>query len=52
LTKEGVGILMISSELPEILAMADRIFAMRRGTFTAEYQRGETTQEELLKSVS
>ena len=52
LTKKGVGILMISSELPEILAMADRIFAMRRGTFTAEYQRGETTQEELLKSVS
>ncbi|MBA7656068.1 Ribose import ATP-binding protein RbsA [subsurface metagenome] len=52
LTKEGVGILMISSELPEILAMADRIFAMRRGTFTAEYQRGETTQEKLLKSAS
>jgi ribose transport system ATP-binding protein len=52
LTKEGVGILMISSELPEILAMADRIFAMRRGTFTAEYRRGETTQEKLLKSVS
>ncbi len=52
LTKKGVGILMISSELPEILAMADRIFAMRRGTFIAEYQRGETTQEKLLKSVS
>jgi ribose transport system ATP-binding protein len=52
LTKQGVGILMISSELPEILAMADRIFAMRRGTFTAEYQRGETTQEKLLKSAS
>lgn len=52
LTKEKVGILMISSELPEILAMADRIFVMRRGTFTAEYRRGETTQEKLLKSAS
>lgn len=52
LAKEGVGILMISSELPEILVMADRIFAMRRGTFTAEHRRGETTQEKLLKSVS
>jgi len=52
LAKQGVGILMISSELPEILAMADRIFAMRRGTVTAEYRRGETTQEKLLKSVS
>ncbi|MEE8564380.1 MAG: D-xylose ABC transporter ATP-binding protein, partial [Atribacterota bacterium] len=52
LAKQGVGILMISSELPEILAMADRIFAMRRGAVTAEYRRGETTQEKLLKSVS
>jgi ribose transport system ATP-binding protein len=52
LAKEGVGILMISSELLEILAMSDRIFSMRRGTFTAEYRRGETTQEKLLKSVS
>jgi ribose transport system ATP-binding protein len=52
LAKQGVGILMISSELPEILAMADRIFAMRRGTVTAEYRRGETTQEKLLKSAS
>ena len=43
---------MISSELPEILAMADRIFAMRRGAVIAEYRRGETTQEKLLKSVS
>lgn len=52
LVKEKVGILMISSELPEILAVADRIFVMRRGSFTAEYQRGEATQEKLLKSAS
>ena len=52
LAKEKVGILMISSELPEILAMADRIFVMRRGAFTAEYRRGEATQEKLLKSAS
>ncbi len=52
LAKEKVGILMISSELPEILAMADRIFVIRRGGFTAEYRRGEATQEKLLKSAS
>ncbi|MCL0065599.1 sugar ABC transporter ATP-binding protein [Dehalococcoidia bacterium] len=52
LVREKIGILMISSELPEILAMADRIFVMRRGSFTAEYPRGEATQEKLLRSAS
>jgi ABC-type sugar transport system ATPase subunit len=36
----------------EILAMADRTLVMRGGRFTAEYQRGEATQELLLKSAS
>jgi len=52
LTQRGVGIIMISSEMPEILAMADRILVMRGGRFTAEYQRGEATQELLLRSAS
>ena len=52
LTKAGVGILMISSELLEILAMADRIFVMRRGALTVAYQKGEATKEQLLKSAS
>jgi ribose transport system ATP-binding protein len=49
LTKGGVGIIMISSELPEILAMADRILVMCRGTFTAQFNRGEATQEDILR---
>jgi len=52
LTERGVGIIMISSEMPEILAMADRILVMRGGQFTAEYQVGEATQEELLLNAS
>lgn len=52
LTQEGVGIIMISSEMPELLAMADRILVMRAGQFTAEYRRGEASQEELLRSAS
>jgi len=52
LTERGVGIIMISSEMPEILAMADRILVMRGGLFTAEYQVGEATQEKLLINAS
>lgn len=52
LTKEGVGIVMISSEMNEILAMADRILVMRTGTFSAEFDSGEATQEKLLRAAS
>jgi len=49
LVKEGVGIIMISSELPEVMAMADRILVMCRGSFSAEFERGEATQEDILR---
>ena len=43
---------MISSEMPEILAMADRILVMRGGRITAELAAGEATQEKLLRFAS
>jgi ribose transport system ATP-binding protein len=52
LTQKGVGIIMVSSEMPEIIAMADRILVMRSGRITAEYSAGEVTQELLLQSAS
>jgi ABC-type sugar transport system ATPase subunit len=52
LTREGVGIIFISSEMQELLPMADRILVMRDGRFTAEYARGTATQEDLLRSAS
>ena len=52
LTRQGAAIIMISSEMPEILAMADRILVMRDGEITAEYSRSEATQELLLRSAS
>ena len=52
LTQNGAGIVMISAEMPEILAMADRILVMREGRFTAEFKKGEATQEQLLRSAS
>ncbi|MFW6097288.1 MAG: sugar ABC transporter ATP-binding protein [Chloroflexota bacterium] len=48
LANEGVAILMISSELPEILGMSDRILVMREGRVTGELSREEATQEELM----
>jgi ribose transport system ATP-binding protein len=51
-SSQNVGIILISSEMPEILAMADRVLVMRQGQFTAEYAYGEATQEMLLHSAS
>lgn len=52
LAEHGAGIIMISSEIPEILAMADRILVMRGGRFTASFVHGEATQEDLLHHAS
>lgn len=49
LAKEGYGIIMISSEMPEILGMCDRIYVMCNGRVTAELKRGEATQELILE---
>ncbi len=49
LIKRGVGIIMISSELLEVIAMADRIIVMCRGSITAEFERGTATQEDILR---
>jgi ribose transport system ATP-binding protein len=52
LTGNKAAIVMISSEMPEILAMADRILVMRGGRITAEFTAGEATQEKLLRAAS
>ena len=48
LARSGAAILMVSSELPELLQVADRILVMRQGRMTAELP-GQTTQEEILR---
>lgn len=48
LARAGVAILMISSELPEILGMSDRILVMREGKIAAELPGRTTTQEEIM----
>lgn len=49
LAKQGSAIIIISSELPELLGMCDRILVMRKGRITAEFSRDEATQENILR---
>ena len=48
LADEGKGVLMISSDLPEVLAMSDRVLVMRRGEIAAELSREEATEESVV----
>ena len=52
LASEGIGILMISSELPEILSMSDRVIVMCQGRITGEFRPEETTQEEIISCAT
>ncbi len=52
LAKTGIGIIMISSEIPEILAMSDRILVMSEGKIVAELPRSEATQEKIMAYAS
>jgi ABC-type sugar transport system ATPase subunit len=48
LVKEGVGIVIISSELPEVMGMSDRIIVMAEGKITGEFLRTDATQEKIM----
>jgi ribose transport system ATP-binding protein len=51
LTSRDKGIIFISSEINEIIGMADRIYTMRRGKITAELAKNEINQENVLKNI-
>jgi len=48
LSNQGVGIVIISSELPKVLGMSDRIIVMAEGEITGEFLREEATQEKIM----
>ncbi len=52
LARRGVGIVMVSSEMEEILGMSDRILVMHEGIITAEFPRAEATQEGIMASAA
>ncbi|OIQ62627.1 sugar ABC transporter ATP-binding protein [Neomoorella thermoacetica] len=49
LTREGIGIILISSELPELLAICDRIVVMHEGTITGELNKKDATEEKIMR---
>jgi ribose transport system ATP-binding protein len=51
LVAQGAGVIFISSEIPEVLGIADRILVMRRGRIVAEFTRSEATEEKILAAV-
>jgi inositol transport system ATP-binding protein len=52
LAAQGKAILMVSSEMPEILGMSDRVLVMAGGRITAEFTRDEVTQEKVLEAAT
>jgi ribose transport system ATP-binding protein len=51
LARAGLGVIVVSSEIPEILALADRLVVLCEGRRTAEFTRAEATPERLLQAA-
>jgi ABC-type sugar transport system ATPase subunit len=49
LTRQGVGIVMVSSELPELLGMSDRIIVFHEGRQSGELPRAEATEQAVMQ---
>jgi len=52
LAEQGTGVLLVSSELPEVLGMADRVLVMRQGRVVRELQREQANQESVMQSAT
>ena len=48
---QGKAVIMISSELPELLGMCDRIYVMNEGEMVAEFRAEEATQEKIMSAI-
>ena len=52
LSDEGIGIIVVSSEMPELLGLCDRITVMAGGKITGEFEVREATEERLVKAAT
>ena len=52
MARTGIAIIAISSELPEVMAISDRIVTMREGRVTGEIDRAEATEEVLMAMMT
>lgn len=51
LTAGGIGVILVTSELPELLGMSDRILVMAGGKFVGEFERSEATEEKIMHAI-
>lgn len=49
--EDGLSIILVSSEMPEVLGMSDRILVMKDGSISGEFSREEASQERLLSAA-
>ncbi|WP_039055259.1 sugar ABC transporter ATP-binding protein [Enterobacter sp. Bisph1] len=52
LVAQGLAVIMVSSELPEVMGMADRLIVMHEGLMVAEYKAGDATAETIVSAAS
>lgn len=52
LAKEGMAIVLVSSELPEVLGLADRVIVLHEGRLTGEFTRSEATPEKVMAAAT
>jgi D-xylose transport system ATP-binding protein len=52
MAKEGVAVVMVSSELPEVLGLSDRVLVLCGGRITGEFSRDEATQERIMAAAT
>jgi rhamnose transport system ATP-binding protein len=52
LAGQGVAVLVISSELPEVLYLGDRILVMREGRLAAEFSRADASEEAIMSAAT
>jgi ABC-type sugar transport system ATPase subunit len=52
LCREGLGVILTSSELPELLTLADRIIVLAEGRLTAEFSRAEATEQKIMHAAT
>jgi ABC-type sugar transport system ATPase subunit len=51
LTAQGMGIILISSELPELLGLSDRVLVMHTGRIRAEFAAADATEEKVMQAI-
>ena len=52
LAKDGMAIVLVSSELPEVLGLSDRVMVLHEGRITGEFTRSEATPEKVMAAAT